>query len=93
MLADGGTMQLPSKEKAAINIPAGEELTFMDIHTITNGEELLVATDDKSTGRGNVYIYDVRDVRTDNPNPSPKASYKNCADRITSIMYKPRIAN
>ena len=93
MLADGGTMQLPSKEKAAINIPAGEELTFMDIHTITNGEELLVATADKSTGRGNVYIYDVRDVRTDNPNPSPKARYKNCADRITSIMYKPRIAN
>ena len=41
----------------------------------------------------NVYIYNMADVRTDNPNPAPKAQHLNCADRITNIMYKPRIAN
>lgn len=97
MLCENGGIKLPSMSQFAIEFPANEEITYMTINTektLTNtGEELIIATADQSTGRGNVYFYDVRDVRTDNPNATPKAVYKNCADRINYICYKPRIAN
>lgn len=98
MLFNNGTFTLPLESQFSISFPENEEVTFVTINTdpdnnsSTQGEDLVIATVDKSTGRGNIYIYDVKDVRTDNPNPAPKATYKNCADRITYIMYKPRIS-
>lgn len=98
MLFNNGTCTLPLESQFSISFPENEEVTFITINTdpdnnsSTQGEDLIIATADKSTGRGNIYIYDVKDVRTDNPNPAPKATYKNCADRIKNIMYKPRIS-
>ncbi|MCM1076176.1 MAG: hypothetical protein NC411_02305 [Bacteroides sp.] len=99
MLMDGSTYRMPSVSQAAITFPANEEITYMTINTDpdnntrTDGEDMVIATVDKNTGRGNVYIYDVRDLRTDNPDPAPKTKYMNCADRISYITYKVRVAN
>lgn len=81
----------PDKNQAALTYPANEEITYMTVNADTN--ELIVATADKSTGRGNVYFYNVADVRTDAPNAATTAKYTNCADRISYIVYKPRVAN
>lgn len=89
MLKDGDKFNLPNKDQYCLSFTSDEEVTFMTI----NGEDLVVATCNKSNGRGNVYFYPVSEVRTDNPNPSPRAVYKNCADRISYIVYKPRVAN
>lgn len=99
MLKEGNAFIFPSKNEFSIQYPSDEEVTFITINTnpdnntATEGEDLIVATANKNTGRGNVYIYDVRDVRTNNPNPEPKAVYRDCADRIFQILYKPRVAN
>jgi len=99
MLKEGNAFIFPSKSEFSIQYPSDEEVTFITINTnpdnntATEGEDLIVATANKNTGRGNVYIYDVRDVRTNNPNPEPKAVYRDCADRIFQILYKPRVAN
>lgn len=87
MLKEGDAFIFPNKNQYCISYP-GEEVTYITLRAATN--ELVVATCTTSTGRGNVYIYDVKDVRTDNPNPEPKATFKNCADRITKIFYKAR---
>lgn len=88
MLADGDSFILPSKNQYSLSFPAGEEITYMSINPST--DELFVATCN-SAGRGNVYIYDVADVRTDNPNANPTAKYLNVADRISYMVYKPRV--
>lgn len=99
MLQDGTAFNLPSTSQSALSFPENEEVTFVGINTdpdnnsTTESEDLLVATADKTTGRANVYIYDIKDVRTDNPNATPKFEYRNCADRIIEMLYKPRIAN
>lgn len=99
MLREGNAFIFPSKSQYSIQYPSTEEVTFITINTdpdnntATEGEDLIVATADKNTGRGSIYIYDVRDVRTNNPNPEPKAVYRNCADRILQVIYKPRVAN
>lgn len=81
---------MPSTDEYALRFPANETVTFM---SVPNDDELYVATYDSSTKRGNFYIYNVADVRTDNPNAAPKESFKNCADKITNIIYKASIAN
>lgn len=84
------TFTLPKKSNAAISFPANEVVTFMSVNIPT--EELYVATYDTTVGRGNFYIYDTGDVRADNQtSPAPKASHKNCADKIIGILYKPSI--
>ena len=99
MLQEGTAFVLPSTSQSALSFPENEEVTFVGINTdpdnnsTTEGEDLLVATADKTTGRANVYIYDIKDVRTDNPNATPKVEYRDCADRIIEMLYKPRIAN
>lgn len=93
MLLSGDTYNLPPSSQAAITFPDNEEVTYMTIESSSTAEELIIATVNKSNNRGNVYIYDVKDVRTDMPNPSPKAKFTDCADRISYIMYKPRVAN
>ncbi len=65
----------------------------MTISTQSGSESLIVATVDNNTGRGNLYFYNVSDIRTDNPNPAPVATYPDCADRISYITYKPSISN
>lgn len=81
---------LPDKSQYAIQFAANEEITFLDTNLST--DELYVATYDKTTQRGNFYIYDCKDVRTDNAAAvKAKAEYKNCAGRISSVMYKPSI--
>lgn len=86
----GSDNPLPKKSEYAINYPENEVITFLDVNLDT--EELYVATYDQTNKRGNFYIYNTEDVRTDNQgNVSPKATHKNCADRITSVLYKPSI--
>lgn len=81
---------LPEKSQAAIKFGASEEVTFLDTNFTT--DELYVATYDKTTQRGSFYIYDCKDVRTDNGAAvQPKAAYKNCSGRISSIIYKPSV--
>lgn len=98
MLKNGDTFTLPSESESCLRYSSDEEVTYMGINQTRQGsqtlaEDLLVATYNKTNSRGSVYIYSMADVRTDNPNPTPKASYINCADRISFIMYKSRIAN
>ena len=58
-----------------------------------NTEQLYVATQTTATGRGNFYIFNCADLRTDNQGKvKPVETYKDCADKITSIVLKPRIA-
>lgn len=81
---------LPDKSQYAVQFGANEEVTYIDTNLMT--DELYVATYDKTTQRGNFYIYDCKDVRTDNASAvKPKAEYKNCAGRISNIVYKPSI--
>lgn len=84
------TLTLPSKSEYAIQFGSNEEVTYTNVNL--NTEELYVATYDKTTQRGNFYIYDCADVRTDNSsNVQPKESHKSCAGRISYVMYKPSI--
>lgn len=81
---------LPDKSQYAVRLGDGEEITFID--TNISADELYVATYDRSAQRGSFYIYDCKDVRTDNAAAvKPKAEYRHCAGRITNILYKPSI--
>ncbi len=83
---------LPTKDQYAISYDANEEVTFLDINFST--DELYVATYNKTSQRGSFYIYDCKDVRTDNSDAvQPKKAYKNCCGKITYLMYKPSIQN
>lgn len=88
-----GINTLPSPSQWALEYPDSQEITYIGMDkTSAAGEEILmVATADKATGRGNVYFYDPRNVRTDNPGAAPLKTYVNCADRITDIFYKKRV--
>lgn len=81
---------LPEKTEYAIGYGSNDEVTFMDINVAT--EELYVATYDKVKKRGSFYIYDAQDVKADNQGQiTPKVAHKDCADKITSVLYKPSI--
>lgn len=81
---------LPNKDQYAIKFGESEEITYMDVNFDT--EELYVATYDKNTQRGNFYIYDCKDVSTNNGgNVKAKEEHKGCAGRISYLMYKPSI--
>lgn len=81
---------LPEKSQYAIEYNGNEEVTFLDVNLST--DEMYVGTYDNSTKRGSFYIYDCKDVRTDNAGGvTPKAAYKNCAGRISGILYKPSV--
>ena len=88
-----GINTLPSPSQWALELPSNEEITFigMDLTSVSGSEVLVVATADKATGRGSVYFYDPANVRTDNPGAAPTKTYKNCADRISQVVYKKRI--
>lgn len=93
MLREGMVYTFPDKNQYCIELPSDEEITclWMDQH-LTGSETLVIATVNRQSGRGSVYFYDPKDVRTDNPDPDPKARYKDCAGRISSVTYKPRIS-
>lgn len=81
---------LPNKNQFAVQYGADEEITFMDVNLST--DELYVATYNKTSKRGSFYIYDCKDVRTDNSSAvKPKKEYKDCCGKITYLMYKPSI--
>ena len=88
-----GINDLPSPSQWALEYPSDEEITFIDVDktSVKNSETLIVATVNTSTGRGNIYFYDPRNVRTDNPGAKPSKSYLDCADRISSVFYKKRV--
>lgn len=88
-----GINNLPSTSQWALEFPSGEEVTYigMDKTSVKNEEILIVATVNTATGRGNVYFYDPRNVRTDNPGAKPSKTYLNCADRISNVFYKKRV--
>lgn len=91
MIYQNNTYVLPDKNQYCLSYPEDETVTYMTVNV--NTDDLIVATVSKSTGRGNVYIYPVADVRSNNPDTAPVNEYKNCADRISYIVYKPRVAN
>lgn len=91
MLPDGNSFSLPTTEQASLSFAADEEVTYLAINVVNGKERLFVATCNKGTGRGSLYIYNPADVRTDNPGATPLNKYLNCADRITSAFYKPSI--
>ena len=81
---------LPEKNQYALQYGADEEVTFIDTNFST--DELYVGIYNNNTKRGSFYIYDCKDVRTDNVGgATPKSAYKNCAGRISSILYKPSV--
>lgn len=83
----GNAQPFPTKNEYALSFSDSEIITFMDLDIST--EEIYVATYDVTKKRGNFYIYDAKDVRTDNQGKvSPKAVHKDCADKIVSILYK-----
>ncbi len=83
---------LPDKSQYAIRFGDGEEVTFLEVNISTN--ELFVGTYDKTSRRGSFYIYDCKDVRTDNSaSVTPKKAYKDCCGKITYAIYKPSIQN
>lgn len=89
-LPDVATKSLPQKDQYAIDFGSNEEVTFVDLNATT--DQLLVGTYDKSTKRGNFYIYNCKDVRTDNSaNVKPVEVHKGCAGRISSIIFKPSV--
>ncbi len=89
-LPDVETKTLPQKNQPALNFGDNEEVTFLDVNS--NNDQLFVATYDKTTKRGNFYIYNCKDVRTDNSaNVKPVEEHKSCAGRISYIIYKPSI--
>lgn len=77
----------PNKDEYALSFPEGETITYMYLDFQT--DEIYVATYNEASKRGSFYIYDVKDVRTDNQDrATPKAVHKDCADKIVSILYK-----
>lgn len=91
MLISENGVNWPATTQAVLTYPDDEEVTFMTVNE--SSEELIVATANKQSGRGSVYMYDSANVRTDMPDTPANAEYKNCADRISNIFYKPRVAN
>lgn len=88
----GTEFTVPRREQFAIDFGASEEVTC--IQTDISKELLYVGTFDKTSGKGNFYIYNTSDVSTNNQgNISPVEVHKACADRITSIIHKPRISS
>ncbi|MDE6377989.1 MAG: hypothetical protein K2K72_04510 [Duncaniella sp.] len=87
-----GINNLPSTSQWALEYPSDEEVTYIGIDntSVKNDEILIVATVNTATGRGNLYFYNPRDVRTDNPGAKPSKTYLDCADRISQVFYKPR---
>jgi hypothetical protein len=89
LVINSGVCSLPQKDEFIMSFPDNEEVTYVGVNT---SEELYVATCDKSTGRGNFYVYNVSECRADNQNgATAKLQYKNCADRITYVLYKDRV--
>ena len=89
-LPDVATKSLPQKDQYAIDFGSNEEVTFVDLNAAN--DQLLIGTYDKSTKRGNFYIYNCKDVRTDNSaNVKPVEVHKGCAGRISSIIFKPSV--
>lgn len=83
---------LPKKNEAAITFADDKEVTYLSVNAET--EELYVAVYNKTSKRGSFYIFNTADVRADNQSSAtPKKSFKNCADKISSVLYKPSIAN
>ncbi len=80
---------LPKKSQAAITFPADEVVTYMDLDT--SKEQILIATYNTTTKRGNFYIYNAGDINPDTPNPIPVESHLQCADKINCVLYKPTI--
>lgn len=85
-------LNLPRKEQFAIDFGPNEEITAMA--TDIPRERLFIGTYDKTTGKGNFYIFNNADVSTDNSGSvSPVEVYKGCAGRISNIFYKPRVSS
>ena len=85
-----GTFAYPKTSQYVYDFGQGETITAMNIDITT--ERLFVATQTTSTGRGNFYIFNCADLRTDNQgNVKPIETYKDCADKIVSIVNKPRV--
>jgi hypothetical protein len=81
---------MPDKDQWAVEMPEGELITYMNVNAET--DELYVATVTTSSGRGNFYIYNSADIKTDNQGRvRPVASHKDVADRISNIFYKPSL--
>ncbi len=86
-LPNASSLSFPDKSQYVLKYSDTEEITCID--TDFDRDELYVATYDNATRRGSVYVYDCKDVRTDNAaSIQPKKAYKNCCGRVSSLFYK-----
>ena len=89
-LPNATSLTLPTKEQYALKYSDKEEITC--IESDFDRDELYVATFDSSTRRANIYVYDCKDVRTDNAaSIQPKKVYKSCCGKVSSMFYKTSI--
>lgn len=85
-----GSFAFPKKEEWVYDF--GDEIvTSLSSHTSL--EVVLVTTMDPVTHRGNFYVFNAKDLSTTNHgNVKPYMEFRNCADRISSVLYKPSVA-
>ncbi len=85
-----GTFAFPKKEEWVYDF--GSEIVT-SLSSNTSFEQVYVATMDPATHRGNFYIFNAKDLSTTNHgNVKPYMEFRNCADRISAVLYKPSIA-
>lgn len=85
-----GTFAFPKKDEWVYDF--GDEVVT-SLSSYTSFEQVYVTTMDPTTHRGNFYIFNASSLSTTNHGKvEPYMSFKNCADRISAVLYKPSVA-
>ena len=85
-----GTFAFPKKDEWVYDF--GDEVVT-SLSSYTSFEQVYVTTMDPVTHRGNFYIFNASSLSTTNHGKvEPYMSFKNCADRISAVLYKPSVA-
>lgn len=85
-----GTFAFPKKDEWVYDF--GDEVVT-SLSSYTSFEQVYVTTMDPTTHRGNFYIFNASSLSTTNHGKvEPYMSFKNCADRISAVLYKPSIS-
>ena len=85
-----GSFAFPKKDEWVYDF--GDEIVT-SLSSYTSLEVVFVTTMDPVTHRGNFYVFNTKDLSTTNHgNVKPYMEFRNCADRISAVLYKPSIA-
>ncbi len=85
-----GSFAFPKKDEWVYDF--GDEIVT-SLSSYTGLEVVFVTTMDPVTHRGNFYVFNTKDLSTTNHgNVKPYMEFRNCADRISAVLYKPSIA-